>query len=370
MHILFLTWKDIHHPNAGGAERIMYEYACRLVRRWHTVTWFASAFRWGERETYIEGIHVIRRYTVNTLWMFAWLWYLSFRRKNPVDIIIDEAGGWPNMTPLFVKKDRLFFFVHHIGDGEFREHPWIIGQWARCIYRLLFRFYRHVRCITISRSTRDELTASFWYREENITIIENTTEITPIERIDFSVKTHDFLFLWRLTPIKRPDHAIRAFASIRTSLPPDAHLHIIGKHQDTSYSVSLHALVKSLDIVDRVIFHGFLEHDAFLALMDTSRAILVPSEKEWYGLIVLEANAHGLPAIAYDVPGLRDSVKPWVNGVLIRDHDIEGVWRAMQDMIENEEKYRILSESSLEYRKHLPTWDDLTDRLEKLITQK
>lgn len=32
MHILFLTWKDVQHPHAGGAEKVMYEYASGLVK--------------------------------------------------------------------------------------------------------------------------------------------------------------------------------------------------------------------------------------------------------------------------------------------------------------------------------------------------
>ena len=31
MHILFLTWRDPTHPHAGGAERVMYQYARSLI---------------------------------------------------------------------------------------------------------------------------------------------------------------------------------------------------------------------------------------------------------------------------------------------------------------------------------------------------
>ena len=43
-HILFLTWKDIKHPRAGGAERVIMEYAKRLAADNFKVTWFASSF--------------------------------------------------------------------------------------------------------------------------------------------------------------------------------------------------------------------------------------------------------------------------------------------------------------------------------------
>ncbi len=31
-HVLFLTWKDIWHPHAGGAELVMHEYAKGLAK--------------------------------------------------------------------------------------------------------------------------------------------------------------------------------------------------------------------------------------------------------------------------------------------------------------------------------------------------
>jgi len=50
--------------------------------------------------------------------------------------------------------------------------------------------------------------------------------------------------------------------------------------------------------------------------MRRSHLIGVTSVKEGWGLIVTEANSQGTPAVAYDVHGLRDSVRHKQSGII------------------------------------------------------
>ena len=370
MNILFLTWKDVRHPHAGGAERVMLEYAKWLVSRGHEVTWFASSFPGGEDEAIIDGIKIIRRYTQHTIWMGAWWWYRTYKKDHPIDIIIDEAGGWPLLSPLYEKDTPLFFFIHHIPEKEFDIVPFPFSWVIRWMYHMMIRCYRNTPTITVSSSTRDELIHDFRFHPSSIFIIENTTEIIPLESIDFDTRVHDIVFLGRLTPIKRPDHAIWAFVHALRDIPGDARLHIIGNPQDKKYVSSLHALVENLDIEDRVVFHGFLDTPEYQSLLWDARLMLVPSEKEGYGLVVIEGNAYGLPVIAYDVPWLRDSVKSHENGILIPDGDIAAMSRGIVEMFANEEAYRILARKSLSHVRSIPKWKDQVEKLEKIILEK
>jgi glycosyltransferase involved in cell wall biosynthesis len=53
-------------------------------------------------------------------------------------------------------------------------------------------------------------------------------------------------------------------------------------------------------------------------LMGQAQALLMCSVREGWGLVVTEANACGTPVIAYDVAGLRDSVRDGETGLLVR----------------------------------------------------
>lgn len=109
----------------------------------------------------MDGIHVIRKYSEHTIWLSAWWWYRGFKRQNHIDLIVDEAGGWPLLSPLYEKKIPILFFAHHIGDKEFDAFPWIVGHLAKWVYQSLFRLYRHTPTIAVSESTKQELIDSF-----------------------------------------------------------------------------------------------------------------------------------------------------------------------------------------------------------------
>lgn len=54
LHVLFLSRKDPLHPKAGGAERVILEYARYLVHTGHKVTWFGPAFPGSQKEEQYE----------------------------------------------------------------------------------------------------------------------------------------------------------------------------------------------------------------------------------------------------------------------------------------------------------------------------
>jgi len=89
--------------------------------------------------------------------MFAWWWYRKYRQNHSVDIILDEAGGWPLLSPLFERKIPIIFLANHIGEKEFITRFPPIGWVAKRLYDGFFGLYRHCKTLTISQSTKQEL---------------------------------------------------------------------------------------------------------------------------------------------------------------------------------------------------------------------
>jgi glycosyltransferase involved in cell wall biosynthesis len=316
----------------------------------------------------IDDIQVIRKYTQNTIWIFACLWYRQYKKTHTIDIIIDEAGGWPLLSPLYEKDMPILFFIHHVGEWEF-ERFGIIGKLARKLYLWMFRQYRNTETITVSNSTRDDL-LSLGFSPEIITILENACDVMPIEQIDFSTKKDSLLFLGRLAPIKRVEDAIRAFALFRSSDPSFAHytLDIVGSGADTQYLQSLHDLVSELCIEQFVFFRGYIERVDMKEYMRMQKILLVPSKKEGYGLVVVEANSYWIPAIGYDVAWLRDSIYDGQNGYLIPDWEVEKMGEKIREILTDAHLYEIISQKSLDHAKSLPDWDTQSDILETILS--
>ena len=67
--------------------------------------------------------------------------------------------------------------------------------------------------------------------------------------------------------------------------------------------------------------------------------VSVPSVREGWGLVVIEANSVGTPAVGYDVPGIRDSVVDAITGVLADRDEPADLARACLYLIGADEHY-------------------------------
>ena len=61
---------------------------------------------------------------------------------------------------------------------------------------------------------------------------------------------------------------------------------------------------------------GYLPRNEFYERMARAHCLLVPSVREGWGLVVIEANSVGTPAVGYDVPGVRESIRHEETGLL------------------------------------------------------
>jgi glycosyltransferase involved in cell wall biosynthesis len=125
-------------------------------------------------------------------------------------------------------------------------------------------------------------------------------------------------YVGRLEPYKRVDVLLRAVASL-TGAFPELSLVLVGRGSDRP---RLEALAAQLGLAKRTRFAGFLGDDQRDEILAQSRACVCPSEKEGWGLTVIEANALATPVVASDAPGLRDSVRPGETGFLVPTGDV------------------------------------------------
>ena len=91
-----------------------------------------------------------------------------------------------------------------------------------------------------------------------------------------------------------------------------------------------------------------------------------PSIREGWGLNVTEAAALGTPCVAYDVPGLRDSVWDEVTGLLVESGNISALAEKVKRVLENEIFRVTLSENALKYSEDF-NWNKTAEQFLKVI---
>lgn len=93
---------------------------------------------------------------------------------------------------------------------------------------------------------------------------------------------------------------------------------------------------------------GFLDVDSLATLYASSDLCVLPSHTETCGLVALEAMAAGLPVIAADAGGLRESVRHGENGLLAPPRDPGAFADAIVALVTDAERRRTLSVAARE----------------------
>src|SRR3990167_288603 len=100
MNILWLSWRDIKNPMAGGAELVAHETAKRLVKTGHTVTIVTAKFPGAKNTETIDDVKILRAGNSFTCRVFAFFKYQK-QFKGKIDIVIDEINTIPFFTNFY-----------------------------------------------------------------------------------------------------------------------------------------------------------------------------------------------------------------------------------------------------------------------------
>ena len=95
MKFLWLSWKDISHPLAGGAEVVLHELSKRMVQQGHEVTILTARYAGSSKFDTIDGIAIIRVGNNRYVHSFAALWYYIRNLRNKYDVVIEAINTAP-----------------------------------------------------------------------------------------------------------------------------------------------------------------------------------------------------------------------------------------------------------------------------------
>ena len=366
MRILLLSFRDIKHPKKGGAEAVTYRHAEAMAEKGHEVIWLTSKFDGcKEKETIENDIRIIRKHSMVTIQFFAWYYYFKMFRNN-IDIVIDQMNTIPFFTPIFVKEKKIFF-VHHFGDLKMwtLEKPFPLNIIVWFSEQIFLRLYRNICTICVSESTKRDLQRIGF---KKINVIADGCDVEPLQNVELTKKNYDSLvFVSRLVPMKQVEDALRVVCLVKKT-NPNVKLWIIGTGPE-NYTRKLEKLVTMLEITENVQFLGYLTYDKRNEYLKRAGLLLVTSIKEGWGLNVIEAGACGTPTVAYNVPGLRDSVKNGVTGVLCAPNP-DKMACAIVDLWIDKKVLMTYSKNALDNSRQF-NWDksakDLTNILDKII---
>ncbi|GAB7387549.1 N-acetyl-alpha-D-glucosaminyl L-malate synthase BshA [Bacillaceae bacterium] len=167
------------------------------------------------------------------------------------------------------------------------------------------------------------------------------------------------LHISNFRPVKRVPDVVRIFAKVREKMP--AKLLLIGEGPELP---TVCQMLKELDLQKYTYFLGKQEEVALVISM--ADLLLLPSEKESFGLVALEAMACGKPVIASDTGGLPEVVSDGETGFLLPVGDVSGMAEKALLLLTDEDRYREFSQKAVERAHNVFCHEKITQQYERL----
>ncbi|GAA4139952.1 glycosyltransferase family 4 protein [Actinomadura keratinilytica] len=366
LRLAVVNWRDPRHPAAGGAERYAWELARRLAARGARVRYVTCRAPGQRRREVAEGVRFTRlggRFTVYPL-VLAW----TAVRRRSLDAVIDCQNGIPFFTPWALpRRVPVFCVVHHVHDAQFGLYfPGWLARIGRFLEGPVSRWtYRRHAFVVVSPSTlravRDRLG---W--DGATYVVPNGVASAPVappadlpERGD-----PELVCVTRLVPHKRTRRLLDMAERLAASHPA-LRLHIVG---DGPERASLADEVAARGLDHTVTLHGYVPEDVKAALVARADLHLSASQGEGWGLSVIEAAAHGVPTVAYDVDGLRDAVRDGVTGWLAAPGEplADVVERALKELDDPSRRQQV-ADACRRWAGEFD-WARTADRMARLVT--
>lgn len=170
-------------------------------------------------------------------------------------------------------------------------------------------------------------------------------EINIRKTFNISDTSFVFCFVGRIVKDKGINELVKAFDKL-------------SKEKKNIYLLLIGAEEKKLDPISKQSRMIIESNDRILALgkqkdvrpfLAASNAFVLPSYREGVGMVILEANALGVPAIASDIIGCRDVIGPGINGELVKPKDDDSLYKKMKQWEENQEIVEEMARNCREY---------------------
>ena len=339
-----LVYDAIYPYIKGGGEKRYYEIAQRLSAKGHEVHIYGQKLWSGDKIIKKEGIfyHGIakssslytqeRKRSIKEAIMFG---FCSLKMvKEDFDII--DCCGFPYFSLFSCKlaakiKGKPFYSTWHEvwGKKYWKSYLGNLGIFGYLIERITSKLPDKI--ISVSDLTTKKLVEELNVPRNKIITIPNGINLREIKDIRKSKKKSDIIFIGRLLTHKNVNILIKSISMLRKS----------NKNVKAIIIDNIKLLAKSLNLEKNVIFKGFIKQDEVYSLMKSSKVFVLPSEREGFGIVAIEAFACGIPVVTVNHKGnaAQFLIKPGKNG-FVSDLNEESLAQNMEKALKQSRKMK------------------------------
>ena len=169
-------------------------------------------------------------------------------------------------------------------------------------------------------------------------------------------------FIGRLDPVKRLDWLLAEMVLVEQMRPGAVHLHLFGDGVERGH---LRREIERLGLRRIVTMHGAVARPQ--EALSQIGLLVLRSEAEGFGLVLIEAMAAGVPVIGTNVPGIRDVIVDGENGLLVSYASAKGMAAAILRAVEQPALRHDLIEGGLQAVRGRFSWESVLPQYRQLL---
>lgn len=369
--LLFLSWRDKKNPKNGGAENFTHELMKRLVKKNYEVHHFSCGFKNSKNHETIDGVNY-HRGAPHPLKVIADA-KKFYKENGKFHWVIDQRNTHHFFTKLWLpaSQPRALFIHQTTRELWHTEMHWSTA-WVGHIHEILtLKHQNNYPAFTASHSTADELVRDFGFkRDRTIPFHQGLNyQCPPLEKIPPKFQEPTFIYVGRFSKYKGIDAAIIAFQKFYKK-NKTGKLYIVGKKNKNFEENIWKPLLEKYPELEKIVeITGFVSEERRNELMARSHAILVPSHREGWGIIVTEAAAQNTTAIVYPSPGLIEAVDFGRTGIITRERSPQELFESMDQFYQDPKLQEELTQKARAWAETF-NWDIAADQADEFFHNK
>lgn len=301
--------------------------------------------------------NIIRTYLKRT---FKALFFQCDLQKK--DLILASSDFLPDVLPAFLLRLR-----HR--QAKWVQHVFHLIPFSRKIpfvaQRISFVLIRPLADLIIVDNDflRQDL-IKMGFPAQKVFVNHPGIDLANLNSVSQSSQGLDGIFMARLHPSKGIFDLIKIWQIVCSQIP-EARLELIGKGNDEIVG-QLKKSIAEAKLENNVQLLGYLGDKEAFGLIKASRVFLFPSHEEGFGIAPLEAQALGLPVVAWDLP-VFDEVFPQ-GMVKIPRFDLAQFANKVVELLQDNQLYHQLSNQAHENANQY-SWDKVAEKELELIAK-
>lgn len=261
-------------------------------------------------------------------------------KREKFDLVQYSTPNAALYASIASKKAKIKIRNYHLMGLRYLGASGIFRKILKWIEKKAIKNSTHVECV--SQSNLEVCLKEKLFKEEKCTVVyygstggvdvnrfdvNKAQEYRKEKRLEYGVSEEEFLFgfVGRVTKDKGISELVTAFNKISTENEKVKLAVIGGLEQDDSLSATV---LQELSQNKRIIrIDSTPEIEKFYPMID---ALILPSYREGFGNVVIEAEVMGVPVLVSDIPGPIDAMKEGVTGLKFKVKDVEDLYHAMK----------------------------------------